>query len=548
MKKSSFIEGSVISTISIIIVKMLGMLYVIPFYAMVGVKGSALYAYAYNIYVIFLDISTAGLPIAVSKIIGEYEALDMPVAKERTYYLGKMILSVASIAVFTILVLFAPQIAKLLLGDLSGGNTIKDVSLAIRCISPAILVIPFLSVSKGYLQGHQIYGVSSVSQIIEQVIRIAFMLVGTYLLINVFHQSITTTICLAVNGAFIGGLFAYLYVLIKIKKNKKTLFTEKKKETKKIADKEIIKKIVVYAVPFIIINTAYSIYNFTDMVLISRTMNFLKLPASDVEFITSSITTWSSKICMIVTSVAMGMTVSLIPAIVNSYALKDFKEVNNKVNDALKMLLMLSLPMTIGLSLLCRPVWFVFYGTSTGYGPMILAIVLYVALFGNIYMIVSSSLQALNRFKLVYKSCFLGFILNALLDVPIMLFYDKVGIPACLGASTASLIGYAVSFIYALSNLKRELGLNYKPTFKLLKDLTLPLLLMISMVVGLMLVIPVNYASKLSCIIYIAICAICGGLVYFVMLYKDGILKDVLGKELYTKVMKIVTFGKYKVK
>ena len=57
MKKNSFISGTIISTISIVLVKMMGMLYVIPFYAIVGTTGAALYSYAYNIYNIFLDIS-----------------------------------------------------------------------------------------------------------------------------------------------------------------------------------------------------------------------------------------------------------------------------------------------------------------------------------------------------------------------------------------------------------------------------------------------------------------------------------------------------------
>ena len=93
MKKSSFIEGTVIATFAIVITKILGMLYVIPFYAMVGVQGSALYAYAYNIYVIFLDISSAGLPVAISKIIKEYNTLGEMDAKVRAYRLGVKIIS-----------------------------------------------------------------------------------------------------------------------------------------------------------------------------------------------------------------------------------------------------------------------------------------------------------------------------------------------------------------------------------------------------------------------------------------------------------------------
>ena len=96
MKKSSFVEGTIIATLSIFIVKILGMLYVIPFYGMIDAKATALYAYAYNIYSIFLDISIAGIPIAMSKIIKEYDTLGKIEAKERAYRLGRNIIFIIS--------------------------------------------------------------------------------------------------------------------------------------------------------------------------------------------------------------------------------------------------------------------------------------------------------------------------------------------------------------------------------------------------------------------------------------------------------------------
>ena len=100
MKKSSFIEGTIIATLAIIITKVLGMVYVIPFYSMVGEKGSALYAYAYNIYIIFLDISSAGLPIAMSKIIKELNTLKLYEAKQRAYKIGKKMVFGISVVKF----------------------------------------------------------------------------------------------------------------------------------------------------------------------------------------------------------------------------------------------------------------------------------------------------------------------------------------------------------------------------------------------------------------------------------------------------------------
>lgn len=547
MKKSSFIEGTVIATLSIIIVKILGMLYVIPFYATVGIQGSALYAYAYNIYIIFLDISTAGLPIAISKIINEYNTLNMQEAKVRAYYIGKKIMGFIAVAIFLLLMIFAKNIASVLLGDLSGGNTIEDVAFAIRCVSFAILVIPFLSVSKGYLQGHKIINVSSISQVIEQIIRIAVILLGSYLVLNVFKGSLTLAVGIAVSGAFVGGLFAYLYVSKKIRDNKKEIgLATTFKEKDNVTNKEIIKKIISYAVPFIIINIVGSCYNFIDMTLILRFMNYLKLDTTDIEFVASAITTWAPKINMIVTSFAMGLTVSLIPNIVTAFTLKKWDDVNDKLNQALQIILFVSIPCVIGISMLSTGIWSIFYGYNY-YGSIILGLNIFTGLVLNLYMVTSSTLQGLNKFKLVYKTTICGFACNALLDIPIMYLFSKIGIPPFLGACVASIIGYTLSIYIALSSLKKEHKLSYKKTFKTLKKLLIPTLAMIIVVFIFKKIIPINYDSKLSSLVYVCICSIMGAITFILISFKMKLVEEVMGKSMTNKIIKKLTFNKVRI-
>ena len=465
-------------------------------------------------------------------------------AKKRAFFIGKRIMVFLAVAIFIFLMCFAPQIATLLLGDLSGGNTIEQVALAIRCVSFAILIVPFLSVTKGYLQGHKVINISSFSQVIEQVVRIAIILVGSYLVLNVFNGSVTTAVCLSVFGAFLGGLAAYIFIKIMLKKDKsKELSLDEDFPRDDVTDKEIGKKIFSYAIPFIIINIVSSCYNFIDMTLLLRTMNYLNLNTADVEFVTSAITTWAPKINMIVTSIAMGMSTSFIPTMVTAYTLKNWKEVNNKFNQALQILIFISLPMTIGLSMLSKEVWSIFYGYNIQ-GSYILALNVFTGLFINIYMIASSALQGLNKFKIVYLSTISGFVVNALLDVPIMLLYDKIGIPPYLGAVTASIIGYSLSIIVTLVSLKKQCKMNYGSTLNILLKMLVPTILMVMVVFIIGLFIPVNYASKISCIIFVAISAILGAIVYIFVSYKMGILEKVLGKPMINKFLKILTFGK----
>ena len=112
MKKNSFINGALIATIGIVLTKFLGILYVIPFYAIIGESNIALYGYAYTIYNLFLALSTVGIPPAMSKLISEYNTLKYYNTKERAYKLGKYLLIGLGILLFLVMFFGAPLIAN----------------------------------------------------------------------------------------------------------------------------------------------------------------------------------------------------------------------------------------------------------------------------------------------------------------------------------------------------------------------------------------------------------------------------------------------------
>ncbi len=548
MKKNSFVEGTIIATVAIVLVKILGMLYIVPFYATVGSQGSALYGYAYNIYNIFLEISAAGLPIAMSKIINEYNTLGLNEAKVRAFKIGKRLITYISLFCFVILFVFSKEIGMLILGNLSGGNTIEDVAFVIKCVSFAVLIIPFLSISKGYLQGHKYIGPTSVSLIIEQLVRILIIIAGSYLALKVFDLGLTNAVGIAVFGAFIGGSMAYLYILRKMRQNKEKLGLVEYEKKDNVTSKEILKKIISYAMPFIIINIAVTVYSFINMVLILRTLNYLNAyTATEIEFITNAITTLGSKLNMIVGALATGLTVSLIPNIVSSFVKKDFIDVNHKINKAFQMILIISIPMTIALSVMAKPVWTAFYGVST-LGPIIFSVSVFTALFSNLYMVSSSTLQGLNKFKAVYLSTLIGFFTNALLDVPLMLLMHKLSIYPFYGAILSTVIGYSLSVFIALKFLKKEHGITIKETYKTFLKILVPTIFMTLALIGLKYLIPYNETSRLSSIIFILINTLVGLIVYLFIAYKMGLINNIFGKKLIAKIVRKITFGKVNLK
>lgn len=544
MKKNSFVEGTFIATFAIIIVKVLGALYVIPFYRIIGESGGALYSYAYNVYNLFLNISTAGIPIAISKLISEYNTLEMYEAKERAYKLGRNIILIISVIAFFMLFVFSKEFASLILGEIKGGNTLEDVSFVIKCVSFCLLIIPFLSVSKGYLQGHKYITPSSISQVIEQVVRIAVLLMGSYIVINVLNKSVTLGVGVSVFAAFVGGCSAYLYIKIKMIKNKSAFPTKNTKDN--VSNKEIFKKILKYSIPLIIVSVATDIYSLTDMTLVVRTSYKLGYTAKEAELIASIISTWAPKICMIINAVAIGMGASLIPHMVSSYTKKDYTSSNKRFNEALRIIIVSTLPLAVGLAFLSEPVYTLFYGNNT-YGTLILRYTSISSFFASIYIVISLSLQSLNKFKTVYVSSIMGFLINALLDVPLMHLFNLMGLEAFYGAILATILGYVFSYIYSLTSLKKSMNFNYSETLDTIKKVFLPItsMFIVLVILNLFVKLPTNGIMRMCLVL--GLYTLLGAFVYLGISYKTGLLYEVFGKDYVDKLLRKLHLKKRRV-
>ncbi len=529
MKKNGFMEGAIIATLAIIVSKVLGLLYVVPFYNIIGEQGGALYGYAYNIYNIFLIISSAGIPLAISKITSEYTAKEEIRKKTIMFGIAKKFISLFSIISFSICFIFAGPIAKLVLGELSHGNTIADVTFVIRCVSFDLIVVPLLSILRGYLQGHKYITPSSLSQVIEQIVRIAVILLGSFLALKVFNLPLKYAVGISVLAAGIGAIFSYIYLIIKSHKYipKEKIEDKPSKEEKRI----ITKRLIACCVPFIIVNITTSVYNTTDMILMNRALHFLNYPDIDVETISSVFTTWGSKLLSIVTALATGLVISLIPNMVSAYVKKEKDNVNNFFNKSLQVLLFIILPLTIFMSIYAPEIWMIFYGKSF-YGPLIFRFIILVAFFDSANITINSSLQALSKNKILYFSEILGFSLNLILDFPLMLLFNKWGIYPFYGAIVATIIGYLVSHIIVLTYLHKKEGFLYTETLYKLPRLFFSIALLI--VINLLLhnVININSTRILS-ILVVGICGIISFLIYYFINYKtvNEIIREKLKKK-----------------
>lgn len=538
MKKNTFIEGAFISTFSILICKIIGLLYVIPFYSLIGNKGGALYSYAYSIYAIFLSLSTCGIPLAISKNISEYNELGYHKAKNDVYKIGKYVILGLGLLSCLILLIFAPNIAYLIIGNVEGGNTIEDVSTAIRIVSLSLLIVPSLSVTRGYLNGHKMILPTSISEVLEQVVRVLVIVVGSFLTIKVFNLPTNVAVYIAVAGAGIGALVALIYLKLKLKRNKDAIVNESENEPE-YRKKAILKKIILYALPFVVIDLIRSAYGMVDSFTVVKTMVNLGYDVSVAETTIGVLSTWATKLNMIVASVALGFVTSLIPNIAGSAAKKDLKDVNNKINESYKTLLFVVLPMTIGLSFLAQPVWVAFYG----YNSLSIGIFKYYILQAIIFCVYTIALnlaQSMNQSKISLGSLLVSFLLKVVLNIPMMKLFVMMGIEAYYAPIITNILVQGSITLFIMLALKHKFKFDYKDTTKAILKMLLTLTIMVLILSGLSLIIPLTVTSRLKAILTIIPYILVGAAIYIGMSYKIGLLNDIFGaKKIKTIINKV---------
>ncbi len=533
LKKNTFIQGTIVTSIILIVIKLLGALYVIPFYKIIGTNGGTLYSYAYNIYNLFLNISTAGIPIAISMIISEYLALNMYDAKERAYKIGKKIIAFLAILSFLIVFFGSEYIARFIISDVTGGNSIEDISYVIKSVSFCLIIIPFLSVLRGYMQGHKFITPTSYSQLIEQIVRIIVVLLGSFTVIKILNKSVTSGVGVSLLGAFFGGLIAYIYLQVKVKNNKKEFPISDKRD--QVSNKAIVKKILSYCIPLVIISVVDNLYTIVDVKLIIKGLNMVGYSAIESETVSGIVSTWAPKICTVIIAIAISLTTNIIPHVTTSYIKKDYNEVNRRFNQAISTMLIITIPMAVLLLLLSNESYYIFYGSSK-YGSLALKASAISHIFFGVWTVINTCLQSMRKFKIVYINSVVGLLSNALLDIPLILLFNIIGLPEYIATIVSTCIGYSISIVIALIYLRKEMHFSYRKTIELIKKLIIPSITIIVMILLSKTFIKFDY-TFISSILSLMIHGILGVIIYLIIVYKNKAIDETLGNEFIDKIL-----------
>ena len=234
-----------------------------------------------------------------------------------------------------------------------------------------------------------------------------------------------------------------------------------KEQEKKITGKMIAKDVLLCALPFIIVEVLKSAYATVDTVTIVRGLTHLEYSVSDAETTFSVIATWGNKLCTVVISVAIGISMSLIPSVAGDYVKGKMDKVNEKYNSSMLLLLITTLPMTLGIFFLARPVWIVFYGYDY-LSIEVFKLYIFQAITFSFFSVLISFCQTVGKTKIALFGLFISFVLNAIFNIPFMHLCHYLGFGGYQGATVCTLITQTLPSLFLIIYIKKTFCFHYR--------------------------------------------------------------------------------------
>ena len=344
-KQNSFFGGAAILAAGILIVKLIGMFYKIPLINIIGEAGAADFNNAYNIYAVLLTVSTAGLPVAVSKLVSEANALNRRNQVRRTFRLALVLFLTLGLISFLVMFFRADALAGMM-------NDSKAAA-GIRALAPAVVCVGCLAALRGYSQGHSNMAPTSVSQIIEALCK---LVVGLGLAFWLVKQGKDPDVAAAgaITGVTVGTVVALIYMVL-------DFFLSRGREDTHGTDRpdsagSILANILKIAVPITLSSSMVGIVTVIDSSLVQgQLQSALDLTEKASRTLYGNYS-GALNIYNLPTSLMAAITASVIPAVSAALARRDRRGAARITGSALRITALLSFPMGVGLFVLGTPI------------------------------------------------------------------------------------------------------------------------------------------------------------------------------------------------
>ncbi len=506
MSKKSFVGGAVILGAAGIIVKLMGAVFRIPVTNWLG-GGMAYYQAAYPIYNILLTLATAGIPVAISRMVAERTVVGDHYAANNVFKVSFKLLGAIGLGTGLLCLVGADWYAQKI--------GLPETSYALRALIPALILIPIMSAYRGYFQGMQNMNPTAVSQIIEQVFRVGIGLALTRILLDRFAENPEYAAAGATFGASAGAIGGLIVVWLIYMANRKTI--HKKIERGKLKTREktgdITKKILIIAIPITLGACIMPLMNLIDASIVSNRLQAIGYSYSEAKNLFTELSSMAGTIVNFPQIIVQSIAISMVPAISMAFREKDKKGLKTNVQMGMRMANILSFPCAAGLIILAEPVLLLLYSSQHDMAVDAARSLMMLA-FGFIFLAIAQTLtgalQGIGKQLIPVRNLIIGAVFKTIIT------YILVGIGSLnvIGAAMGTCVAYIIAAGLDIAAIKKYTGVR----FNILQSFIKPIIATAAMSV--VTIVSYNLVAKLTgSSMAVLISIILSAVVYAVMLF-----------------------------
>lgn len=528
-KDNRIVTGSSWMAMGSMVSRILGAIYIIPWMAWMGTQDQAnaahaLYQVGYNPYALFLAFATAGVPSAISKQISHYNAIQEYEISKKIYKHGLILMAITGILSAGIMYLIAPFLAA------SSPADNESATLVIRSLAPALLMIPILSVTRGLFQGHNRMREPAISQVVEQVARVIFILGATYIIRIAMSGEVLIAVTYSTFAAFVGAVFALAYLFYSIRQTPTALNREPEESLNQhsISTTDLLKEIIKTSIPFVVISSGLMIFQQIDQQTYAPLMEFFYPERTQQQIqITYGIMGGNAhKLSTIITSFGAALAITSVPVMSDLMAKRKIKDVSYQFEQAVQLLMFIMIPAIIGMFVVSGRFYTFFYGYDS-FGFYVTKVYAVASLLMGLYMVLGNILQAIDLRRLGIYALLAGIGMK-LISQPI--FIRLIGESGIL---FSTITGLALTIYLMFLIMYKKVGFSVRFLSR-----RVLLVFILSIIMGLAaagvngaLSLVVSESSRLQSLIALLIVGIVGVAVYGYLSLKTGLAEKVIGSQ-----------------
>lgn len=518
--QEKMVQSTAWLTVGNIFSRLLGAVYVIPWIAWMqphGLEANYLYTKGYNVYALFLMISTAGIPAAVAKQTARYNSMNEYGLSKKLLFYTMRLMTIGGIICAAIMFLGAPY--------LSQGNA--DLVPVMRSLSVVLLIFPAMSVIRGFFQGNNNMKPYAISQIIEQIARVCYMLASAFIIMQINNGSYKTAVVHSTFAAFIGVAFAMGVLLFSLLKER-SAFRELIRESDNqitFSGRQLVLQMIQQAIPFIIVGSAISIFKLIDQYSFEKIMSIVtdNSAATNADLF-ALISANPDKLTMVVIALGTAMATAGLPLITERFTKKDHQGLAKLVTNNIQLLFFVMMPATVGMFVLAYPLNTLFYWPNQ-LGSDLLAASCVVGIMMGLFMVCSTMLQGLDGNMQAVWFLAIGIFVKIVAQFPLTFLFEAYG------PLIATFVGFLVANMFLLDRIHVISQFPFRETVASIIKVTVMSLIMgaVAFVVKFGCEQFLSADSKVQSMIIILIVAAFGGFTYMILALKTRMADKLLG-------------------